>query len=71
MLLISSHIHYNLPAVSASSYAYVSLLKHFLPIMNPGLSLTEDLEFLRKFWKYCDVSDAQHADAQTIDEDLP
>nr|GEV50166.1 hypothetical protein [Tanacetum cinerariifolium] len=24
-----------LPAVSTSSYAYVSLLKHFLPIMNP------------------------------------
>ncbi|GJT16728.1 hypothetical protein Tco_0875434, partial [Tanacetum coccineum] len=23
-----------LPAISASSYAYVSLLKHFLPIMN-------------------------------------
>ncbi|KAJ9555436.1 hypothetical protein OSB04_010050 [Centaurea solstitialis] len=32
-----------LAAVSASSYSYVSLLKHFLPIMNPGgssISLT-------------------------------
>ncbi|KAK9156624.1 hypothetical protein Scep_003198 [Stephania cephalantha] len=32
-----------LAAVSASSYSYVSLLKHFIPIMNPGgssLSLT-------------------------------
>ncbi|KAJ6808566.1 enoyl-[acyl-carrier-protein] reductase [NADH] 1, chloroplastic-like [Iris pallida] len=32
-----------LAAISASSYSYVSLLKHFLPIMNPGgasLSLT-------------------------------
>ncbi|KAJ6828088.1 enoyl-[acyl-carrier-protein] reductase [NADH] 1, chloroplastic-like [Iris pallida] len=32
-----------LTAISASSYSYVSLLKHFLPIMNPGgasISLT-------------------------------
>ncbi|CAA2972717.1 Hypothetical predicted protein [Olea europaea subsp. europaea] len=32
-----------LAAISASSYSYVSLLKHFLPIMNPGgssISLT-------------------------------
>nr|GMD43915.1 enoyl-[acyl-carrier-protein] reductase [NADH], chloroplastic-like [Ipomoea batatas] len=32
-----------LAALSASSYSYISLLKHFLPIMNPGgasLSLT-------------------------------
>ncbi|PHT58902.1 hypothetical protein CQW23_01265, partial [Capsicum baccatum] len=27
-----------LAAISASSYSYVSLLKHFLPIMNPGIS---------------------------------
>ncbi|KAK8520548.1 hypothetical protein V6N12_004483 [Hibiscus sabdariffa] len=27
-----------LAAVSASSYSYVSLLKHFLPLMNPGTS---------------------------------
>ncbi|OMP03474.1 Glucose/ribitol dehydrogenase [Corchorus olitorius] len=27
-----------LAAISASSYSYVSLLKHFLPIMNPGMS---------------------------------
>ncbi|KAF3782489.1 Enoyl-[acyl-carrier-protein] reductase NADH [Nymphaea thermarum] len=26
-----------LAAISASSYSYVSLLKHFLPIMNPGM----------------------------------
>lgn len=26
-----------LTALSASSYSFVSLLKHFLPIMNPGL----------------------------------
>uniref|UniRef100_A0A803N825 Uncharacterized protein n=1 Tax=Chenopodium quinoa TaxID=63459 RepID=A0A803N825_CHEQI len=26
-----------LAAISASSYSYVSLLKHFLPIMNPGI----------------------------------
>jgi enoyl-[acyl-carrier-protein] reductase (NADH) len=25
-----------LAAISASSYSYVSLLQHFLPIMNPG-----------------------------------
>ncbi|PHU29300.1 Enoyl-[acyl-carrier-protein] reductase [NADH], chloroplastic [Capsicum chinense] len=28
-----------LAAISASSYSYVSLLKHFLPIMNPGMYL--------------------------------
>ncbi|KAL9296288.1 hypothetical protein ACSQ67_022184 [Phaseolus vulgaris] len=28
-----------LAAISASSYSYVSLLKHFLPILNPGMSL--------------------------------
>ncbi|KAK9002520.1 hypothetical protein V6N11_025194 [Hibiscus sabdariffa] len=27
-----------LAALSASSYSYVSLLKHFLPLMNPGMS---------------------------------
>lgn len=27
-----------LAAISASSYSYVSLLKHFVPIMNPGTS---------------------------------
>ncbi|GFP94405.1 enoyl-[acyl-carrier-protein] reductase [nadh] chloroplastic [Phtheirospermum japonicum] len=27
-----------LAAISASSYSYVSLLKHFVPIMNPGMS---------------------------------
>lgn len=26
-----------LAAISASSYSYVSLLKHFIPIMNPGM----------------------------------
>lgn len=29
-----------LAAVSASSYSYVSLLKHFIPIMNPGMSFS-------------------------------
>ncbi|KAL2940742.1 Enoyl-[acyl-carrier-protein] reductase [NADH] chloroplastic [Bienertia sinuspersici] len=41
-LLETSRYGY-LAAISASSYSYVSLLKHFLPIMNPGgssLSLT-------------------------------
>ncbi|KAG4979386.1 hypothetical protein JHK84_032962 [Glycine max] len=28
-----------LAAISASSYSYVSLLKHFLPILNPGMPL--------------------------------
>ncbi|XVF02660.1 hypothetical protein REPUB_Repub04eG0193700 [Reevesia pubescens] len=28
-----------LAALSASSYFYVSLLKHFLPLINPGMSL--------------------------------
>ncbi|KAL3828146.1 hypothetical protein ACJIZ3_016948 [Penstemon smallii] len=41
-LLETSRYGY-LAAISASSYSYVSLLKHFIPIMNPGgssLSLT-------------------------------
>ncbi|XP_021775944.1 enoyl-[acyl-carrier-protein] reductase [NADH] 1, chloroplastic-like [Chenopodium quinoa] len=41
-LLETSRYGY-MAAISASSYSYVSLLKHFLPIMNPGgssLSLT-------------------------------
>ncbi|KAK9736025.1 hypothetical protein RND81_04G245600 [Saponaria officinalis] len=41
-LLETSRYGY-LAAISASSYSYVSLLKHFLPLMNPGgasLSLT-------------------------------
>ncbi|KAK8977673.1 hypothetical protein V6N11_013456 [Hibiscus sabdariffa] len=29
-----------LAALSASSYSYVSLLKHFLPLMNPGMSFS-------------------------------
>ena len=29
-----------LAAISASSYSFVSLLKHFVPIMNPGTFLT-------------------------------
>ncbi|WMV06861.1 hypothetical protein MTR67_000246 [Solanum verrucosum] len=32
-----------LAAISASSYSYVSLLKHFLPIMNPGMYLVSHL----------------------------
>jgi enoyl-[acyl-carrier protein] reductase I len=28
-----------LAAISASSYSYVSLLKHFIPLMNPGTLL--------------------------------
>lgn len=41
--LLETSRHGYLAAISASSYSYVSLLKHFLPIMNPGgssLSLT-------------------------------
>ncbi|KAK2965557.1 hypothetical protein RJ640_016699, partial [Escallonia rubra] len=30
-----------LAAISASSYSFVSLLKHFVPIMNPGISLSQ------------------------------
>ncbi|TQE03341.1 hypothetical protein C1H46_011067 [Malus baccata] len=38
-LLETSRYGY-LAAISASSYSYVSLLKHFAPIMNPGTTLT-------------------------------
>lgn len=41
--LLETSRHGYLAAISASSYSYVSLLKHFLPIMNPGgssISLT-------------------------------
>lgn len=34
-LLETSRYGY-LAAISASSYSFVSLLKHFVPIMNPG-----------------------------------
>lgn len=34
-----------LAAISASSYSYVSLLKHFLPIMNPGMSISLNTAF--------------------------
>ncbi|XP_071739561.1 enoyl-[acyl-carrier-protein] reductase [NADH] 2, chloroplastic-like [Rutidosis leptorrhynchoides] len=35
-LLLETSRHGYLSAISASSYSFVSLLKHFLPIMNPG-----------------------------------
>jgi hypothetical protein len=35
-----------LAAISASSYSFVSLLKHFVPIMNPGTFLTSFLPLL-------------------------
>ncbi|GLT76561.1 hypothetical protein SLA2020_482140 [Shorea laevis] len=41
--LLETSRHGYLAALSASSYSYVSLLKHFIPIMNPGgssISLT-------------------------------
>ncbi|XP_071709048.1 enoyl-[acyl-carrier-protein] reductase [NADH] 1, chloroplastic-like [Rutidosis leptorrhynchoides] len=35
-LLLETSRHGYLYAISASSYSFISLLKHFLPIMNPG-----------------------------------
>uniref|UniRef100_A0A151TMV1 Enoyl-[acyl-carrier-protein] reductase (NADH) n=1 Tax=Cajanus cajan TaxID=3821 RepID=A0A151TMV1_CAJCA len=37
-----------LAAISASSYSYVSLLKHFLPILNPGMVLAFEAGRKRK-----------------------
>lgn len=36
-------------AISASSYSYVSLLKHFLPIMNPGMYLVPRFIYVYPF----------------------
>ncbi|GJZ90135.1 hypothetical protein Tco_0662062 [Tanacetum coccineum] len=47
-----------LPVVSASSYAYMSFLKHFLPIMNLGVLL--DYPLIAK-----DMAPAQMTSAST------
>ncbi|XP_073062296.1 enoyl-[acyl-carrier-protein] reductase [NADH], chloroplastic-like [Primulina eburnea] len=43
-----------LAAISASSYSYVSLLKHFLPLINPGMTFSRILAiiYVMIIWPY-------------------